>query len=415
MELRSRLKVLVLLSLSIFLILFFVSPPFTGWIVSTLKIDVGISMTAQGCMYFINGTGDVYENEEKMFSIYLENCGNQVLNGNISLVISNSSGIVNETNSSNYTIDVFEYFIFNYTWIASHPVGEYTAVAKDNYTGETIEINTTFFINSTAPPPPPYVPPGPGGGAPSVQIRTLNFSVEVPDRVEIFKDANQVFLLKVTNNGEFTLNNVSLRISQRNVTFYTAPESAPMLLINSSLLFYVDIDATGIDLGEYHLVWEVTATGIKKTGIVTIAVIPTTLEKECSDSILYYLGVMDILKEQIDSAEREGKNVTRLRELFDETTYDLIAAQTFYRIESHQECIERVDVIKGNVKTMVIELARISPEAVILTLPVVYQMVIWSIVALVLILVLLFVLRWLIEYNKQRGRRLRLISPRRWT
>ena len=70
MELRRRIKALVLLSLSLFVILFLVSPQFTGFLIDSMKINVGISMSSQGCMYFLNEQSEI-QNDTITFDIVL--------------------------------------------------------------------------------------------------------------------------------------------------------------------------------------------------------------------------------------------------------------------------------------------------------------------------------------------------------
>lgn len=249
MGLMNRIKVLVLLTLSIIVLMLLVSPQFTGWFVDTFNIDIGIRQGVQGCLHDINDTGDVVAGGQKFFSFHLENCGNQVMNGTINLIIANATGAVHEVNSSYYNLDPMETFIFNYTWnTVGQSSGNYFVYAKDNYTNETIQLNTTFSVAAAEAPPGPSGGPGGAPGAPI--IRYANFTVDAPANVTAYSGSNQTILFRVTNNGQVTITDLLLRIIQGGVPIDTAPVYPLSIAVNSSVLFLVEIDARGIRAGE---------------------------------------------------------------------------------------------------------------------------------------------------------------------
>ena len=404
---KKGLRILILLSVTLFLIIFFATPEFTGWFVDTLRIEVDILPEIQGCLYFINQTDQVTQNDQASFYVRLENCGSEQLNGTLYFIINDSSNLtVDEINSTEYSMNTIESFIYNLVWTASEPPGTYYITIRDNYTNSTTEINTSFFIL----PAPPVKRTG-TWAAPTL---VLNFSVEVPQKLTIYKDTKTVFLIKVTNNGDSVLNNLNLLLVQDEISVRGSPENISLLNVNSSIIFFVEIDAAEVNAGSYLLFWEVFAGNLKKNDYITIDVITATTEDECRDSFPYYIEIMDVLKEEINKAQNEGKNVTHIRQIFEETMYELLTAETFYKIESYQECINRISIVKLNIEMMVIELSRAKPEPIMLLLPLIYDMILWSIIAVLMVISTILLLRKLRKYSQERKMRSRFVLPKSW-
>jgi len=409
MGLMNRIKVLVLLTLCLFVLMLLVSPQFTGWFVDTFNIDIGIRQGTQGCLHDINDTGDVNFGGQKSFYFHIENCGNQVMNGTINLVIANIIGTVHEVNSSYYSLDPMETFIFNYTWVTTgQPAGNYFAYAKDNYTNETVQLNITFSVKEGGVPDEPG---GPGGAPGAPIIRYANFTVDAPANITAYSGSNQTVLIRVTNNGQVTITDLLLRIIQGGVPIDTAPVYPLSIAVNSSVLFLVEIDARGMKAGEYEMLWEVAGGGVLKSGTIRIDVIESSDEIECRESIVYYLEIMDTLKEQVDEAEARNMNVSYAKQLLDEITYELVAAQTYYKIESHGDCVDRMDTVRDKVRIVVDEIAKVTREPTVLVFPVSYQVVLWSVVVVVLVMVLFILFRFM----RKRIKRTKLSLPRKWS
>jgi hypothetical protein len=404
-------KKLVLLSVSIIVVLFLASPQFTGWLVDTLDINISILPEVRGCLSLVENLTWVYQNSPLTIPAKLENCGSTLLNGTMFLTINSSDDVVvNETNSTLYSISTIESFFFNFTWTASQPPGLYYVNIRDNYTNETSEINASFYILQ---PPPEPGQPRPGISHPPVQ-RFIDFSVDVPQDVTVYRGSNQTLLMKVRNTGNYTIGNLSIMIAQRNFSIRSVPEFAS-LQVNASVFFFVEIDASKAGAGYYQLLWVAVGDSVNKSGYITVNVVSVEAGTECRQSVSYYIGVMDKLKEQIFLLASEGKNVTLARQYFDETMFDLMTAQTYYQIGSNKDCIDRMGLVMKGIERIVVELARAKTEPLLLILPLIYEALLWSLVTIIAVILIAAAARRVMAYRHQRTRSSRLILPKKWS
>jgi hypothetical protein len=446
MRIRSK-KVLVFVALVLIGFVMIISPDFTGWVVDTLNITIGVASGTQGCISVRIDTPDgngsfVIRENETLIRTYVENCGNTELNGTVNVRIFNYFGAgINESNSTPYSLNPLEIFNYNYTWNVTAPIGTYFIIVKDNYTSETAVSNTTFYVTACVPgsfrcngdvlefcnfdwefhenciygcsngaclpPPPPILGPFPPAPLTSMKVEVLR-SIDIPQR------SNKTFLIRVVNDGQATLHNITLKMKHENLTVETLPEDFPEIAPGYSALFLAEIGAYDIELGDYLVYWTVSATEDSESGYIIVTVKMSHEQEKCEESLRYYLDIMDKLKEQINEVESQGKNVSRARDLFDETMYELFAAQTFHEIGSYQKCVDRVTVAEANIREIVLELSRAKPIPVLVMITLLYQAVYWTAIALIITFVTLLVIRKLIGKIRHNRKHSRLMMPKTW-
>ena len=288
------------------------------------------------------------------------------------------------------------------------PPGTYYVSAKDNYTGETIQINSSFAVPAPVVPEVPG-PSGPGGA----YVQKQDFSVEAPDSVSLYTGTNRSFLIKVTNTGEATLRRLTLIVSQTGIGARSTPATTD-LDTNSSVFFFVEVDAAETMEGQYELEWNVFTGLLNRTGTVHVVVMPYMLRDECLGSVTYYMGIMEKLRDQLLALEMEGRNVSYARQLYEDAMYNLMAAQTYGEIDDYESCVDRMSHVTRNIEIIVVELAHAKTEPLLVILPVIYQVVAWSLASVVVAIVLIIAVRRLLRHYNHHIRKSRFVLPKDW-
>jgi hypothetical protein len=382
----TRSKVFII-GLIIVLLAFLLSPPFTGWITNIFRMDIGIESQDSACLYFIEAPGSVVIQDSQVnLTVEVSNCGSTDLDGKLVLEIVNSlNQTVDYINSSNYSLSPSQYYIFNTTWTASPPLGNYTIYARDqNYNAnDTNQINESFEIRCSpgalkcfgneirmcsgstswiyhttcgylcqngacvSSPGAPAEPEVVSGGPTFIPRMVLEYS----EYMEIVQGTEQTVLIKVFNNGTAVFSNVSLSASSPGVTVDVPDMIIERLSPNSSVFFIFTVNTLGSVLGNHTVDFVVKSSQTSTSGRIAIdVVLPYSDRDSCENMISYYIDMIDTMNQEAKSIESRGMDVSDLRGLIAEATNEIEAAKAYLRLGVYSSCINLTDSLMEKIE-----------------------------------------------------------------
>ncbi len=374
------------------LILLFLSPPFTGWIIDVLRLDVDIQQQSMACLYFIEAPStNIIQDSEVNITVEISNCGSSFLEGRIAIEILNSSfDVVDSITSGNYSLYPSQYYIFNTTWIASPPLGHYWIYARDdNYnTNTTRAINQSFNItcvlhsykcfgnelkvcvdpfrwepvtvcsykceNGTCIPEPGKVFI-PEIGVPSVPWNP-RIGLEYQKEINLSQNTKYTLIIKVINNGTVYLHNLRLDVYSEDIEADVPEIVVERLPTNSSIFFVFNIFVPGIPLGTYNIDFVVRARETSARGEIRVNVLSPvkyTDREKCRDMLSYYLDALESILQEIRILELKGYNVTELKKSLIEITQNIETAKKFEKSGLYSSCIDEMETIRRSLEKIV--------------------------------------------------------------
>jgi len=371
----------------IVLLAFLLSPAFTGWFTNVMRMDIGIGSQDRACLYFIESPGsNIIQDSDVNLTVEISNCGSTDLDGKVVIEIVDSlNRTVDYLNSSNYSLNPSQYYIFNTTWTANPSPGDYVIYAWDqNYNAnDTNRINQSFEVrcllgtykcfgnelrycdNQTswdyyttcsyactsgacvsgpgAPSEPGVTPGGP--------ILIARMDLEHDEHVEVPMDSEYTVLIKVINNGTAVLYNISLSASYDGIGIESPDMVIERLSPNSSAFFVLDVNTTGSALGNHTLDFEVRSVQDSASGRIIIDVVsPYDDRTACENMISYYLDMLDTMNQEAKIMELRGMNVSELKGLIAETANDIEAAKEYLRLGVYSKCVDLTPPIREKIE-----------------------------------------------------------------
>jgi hypothetical protein len=91
-----------------------------------------------------------------------------------------------------------------------------------------------------------------------------------------------------------------------------------------------------------------------------------------------------------------------------------MAAQTYNEIYEYGKCVDRIGIVRKNMEIIVMELANARTVPLLVILPLIYQVITWSLLSLILVMVAIILARRLFKRYRHHIRRSRLVLPKDW-
>ena len=244
---------------------------------------------------------------------------------------------------------------------SNQPLGNYLLRAKVTYSSvvPSVLVNQSFIViseeNFTYPEPPAPLPPiytyGPSGGfvttyppAPTEKISSSILISDYSTNITLARNLKKIESVTVKNNGIYNLSNVSLYLIGIPTTWYNiTPESYVVLGKDESAVFLVEFNVPrNAKEGSY------TGNFIASSGVVTdqkqtnIVIYQTMLEL-LKDELRGVKRDIESLKVDIKIAEREGKDVTNVLIITNETDNQILQAEIDMDNDELESALDRVD------------------------------------------------------------------------
>ncbi len=434
---RKAVLLIVILILSMLVL-----NQFTGLITNMIKMDINIASSTQASIYIFNVSDKVTENEQASFYFALDNIGSNLLEGNIYVEIRDSGNdTVDSFNSSSYSLQPGSYITYIAQWYAAQPPGNYTLLVWDNYTSPTDMDSKNFSIECIAGQYRCFGDEkrvcnaiswnlvaackhgcyagaclsGPGGrGVSAGVVPSYSMEIEYDETFRVVQGMNYTYTIRVMNNGSAALTNISMEAWSDYIGVRIPEIRVIVLQPGESATFVIDLEVPAISLGDYEVNWQVSTMEIARTGsfVVGIASEELTYPELCTDAIDRYFEILDSLGKDIRSAEIRGYNMDEPKELLREATDELEVMKTLRKNKLHEGCNNRVDILRKKIEqtAMVYSIAISRPVSIIAYPWIEYLILIFTIIALVVVVVIIIGWRkakdWL---NKNR-----LYLPKKW-
>jgi hypothetical protein len=440
----SRRKVLLALVVAVSLML--IVNQFTGFISNIVSIAISVAASTQANIYIVNASDTVMQDAQTSLVLALDNVGSKPLDGAIYVEIRDSSNTtVDSFNSSPYSIQPGSYITDTINWYATQPLGNYTLVVRENYTGPTDMDSFNFSIVCLAGSYRCFgnerrvcnvsswdlvevcvygcqngaclsAPPSEEGPVTGPAALVYNISLEYERVLRTVQGMNYTHIIRVTNNGESALRNLSLRAWSGDISVRIPDIVATVLSPGESVSFVLDIGLPLLPLGDYNVSFEVRSQEITRSAAFIVRVISTlgeyTSQENCLESIERYFDILDSLDSDIRSAEMRGYDMSSAKEILRDALEELDVMKALGDKELYDECSNRVDILRRKIEqTAMVYAITISRPVSIIAYPWIEHLIlIFTIIALVVVIVIIVGWRKITEWY----RRNRLILPKGW-
>ena len=336
---KKRIAILVIISL-IFLELYFkfISFMITGFV----TIALSISAQEQGCIEYLDVSSQMVMYTYETIRVGVWNCGSSNLtyfNIQVNLTdLNNNSALIG--NQTIYDLYLDEKRGVNIVWNVTHPPSIYTLSVLGGYVNGTTDIVSTQIAILA----PPYVPPTPPqipGYYPAPKVP--NITINYPEEINMTPDSEYIVLIRVTNTGNLDINNLNLQLESATIqTEILSPINFSVLEEGSSVIFTTKFKTTtNIQPGTYYVNLYVSSDEVSRSGTIRVNVKILELKEEAAELIAYYSNVLDNLKDDIDKAESEGKNVTEARRLWNEAKDELDIAKNLFDLGMYSSSMNK--------------------------------------------------------------------------
>ena len=439
---RHEGLVVILAAIALFLLI----GQFTGLITNILSIGISVAASTQANIYIVNVSESVNQDEQLGMVIALDNLGSEPLEGAIYVEIRDpSNATVDSFNTSPYYIQPGSYITYIGGWYATKPLGNYTLVAWDNYTSPTDADSSNFSITCAAGTYRCFgderrlcngtawnlvevcangcqngaciaAPPSKGGPVTGPAGPSYNVSIEYEEVFRAVQGMNYTYMIRVINNGEAALRNISLRAWSGEIYVGVPEIRVDVLDPGEPVSFMLEVGVPVLPLGDYNITWEVRSLELIRRGETTVRVVMTLEEYEprerCLDAIDRYFGILDSLYMDIRSAEVRGYDMEVPMGLLREAMEELEVMKVLRDQGLHEECSNRADVLRRKIEqtAMVYAIAISRPVSIIAYPWVEYLILIFIIIVLVAVIVMMVGWRRIYSWYRKN----RLILPKKW-
>jgi len=274
---------------------------------------------------------------------------------------------------------------------SNQPEGTYYLNVKVTYDRVQPPIwkNVTFIVTKVPPPAaPPAAPPLP---IPAMEI------VGVKKEVNVEAGWSKTMRFFLNNTGSLDLHNIELKIFGIPITWFSLrPEKIGLLRVGEGYEITLNINVPEREKrASYKLTISATSdeTSVEKNFTLNIFTSRAellsyeieSLEKELSE-----------LKEQTDAAEKEGKDVSKVRILIDEAETQIDLAKFYLRERKLDDCMAIITLTSDLITKAYFELSR-APKIKVVAMPTIpfwiFAVVVIFLLSILVLVILLFVLR----------------------
>lgn len=341
---NKKIIALLIISVMIFLEIYF--NIFSNMITGLATIVLSIASKSRACLEFLDMPTQVVQYSSSIIRVGLHNCGSERLDESTIRLdardINNISRSITDEPVLNLSVD--ERRTVEVSWHTSLQPDEYTMYVWSIFDNDTSNIISSNFTVLPAPlvPPKPSISPG------YEVIKIANISVVYPPKLNLTQDAEYIVLIKVINNGELDIHNLYLELESSEIlTEVVFPEMQSVLELRKSVIFTTNLKVPKeLRPGTYTIDWFVYSDEVDRSGKIIGEVRVLDIKEKAKELLLYYTDLLNDLKEEIDAAEREEKNVTVVRQLFYETAKDLEVSKELFRLTLYSASIEHLEVVR---------------------------------------------------------------------
>ncbi len=373
------LIVLALIFLEVYFKIF--STIITGLVTIALSVASKFEITLE----FLDMPNQVVQLTTTNVRVGLWNSGSRRVNETVVQLevrdMSNNTASITEKTVLNLSTDERREVIV--PWYASPSPGRYTMYVRGLYDNESSnEIVKNFTILSPpVVPEEPTIIPTPGGA------RIANISVSYPPRLNLTQDAEYIVIIKVENNGNLEIHNLTLELEsdyiQAEVVY---PGIVSLLEVDESVLFTTRlIVPANLELGEYKIYWFVSSEEVDKAGDIIGEVRVLDIREKAKELIAYYTSLLERLEDEIDAVKEEGKNVTLARNSLKEARTELDIAKELFKIGLYSESINQLELVREKIIESVRFLVLAEPIPGLFVIPAlpVIPCLIWIIILII--------------------------------
>jgi hypothetical protein len=338
-------KIILLLSIITLIFLEFYFSVFSNIITGLVSIGLSISSEPRICLEFLDMPLQMIQESSYNIRVGLHNCGSLVLNSTLVLEtrnLNNATRGINEEPVLNLSVDERRTIIVS--WRAYPSPGEYTMYVYSTYDNDSSNV---IYSNFTVLPAPP-APPSPSI-TPSFQVvKITNMSVTHPPRLNMTQDAEYIVLIKVENNGDLDIHDLYLELKSTQIaTEVIFPEIKEVLEPGLSVIFTTKLKVSKeLNPRNYTIEWIIRSNEMVKTGKIIGEVRILDTKEKAKDLLLYYTNLLNTIEDEINLAEKEGKNITTVIELFEDSTKELDVAKELFRLGLYESCIEHLETVR---------------------------------------------------------------------
>ncbi len=447
---NRRLAVFCAVMISLFVVL---SPGFTGWLTTTDVIHIGFSVGNKTmlCLNMLEIPDTVIEYQSSSFKVFVENCGNVPASGKVHFYVmdlNNNTAVHFESEIPE--LNITESAEVERSWTANFGTGRFWVSARNDINNKTTsEINSsdTFEIISSTCVPGELRCFGrllkrcsmygtgwdtvmtcnygcangqciPGGGAPAgpppPSEPVPDFSVEYSGNITLNPDMSYALVFRVVNTGGVDLKDMSLQLSSEDIKTEITSQTVSLLPTGDSAILMGEIyvpENTGE--GEYSVAWKMKTERMEKSGTIPVNVTVSSMKYKSAQLISYYGYLIEYIDEDIEEAERNGKNVTLPRKHSEEARYELGIAKEMHKLGLYEEAVNQLEVVRRRIGDMITSLIRAKfraePEKPPEPVPIKIEINLLLLMAVIIIIGVII----LVFYRRYKKRRL-LMSPGRW-
>jgi len=273
-----------------------------------------------------------------------------------------------------------------------------------------IQANVTYDVNKEAiawgrfyvafpEEPEEPGPGGPGGPGPTIPIFP---SPERGGFIDFYLDYNRTFvvmqgqraLIPITLDtyGNTSLNNIILVGSLVGLPFDVDPDRIPLLFPNSTAIFLISIDVPeDAEIKVYDFLFDVIADEVNHSGHIRIDLKPPTVYSDLYNTIQNYRYLIQKLRQAIEKARLEHKDVTNVVELINIAEIDLDRAEELFWDKRYEATRAQLNNVRQKIIEAVEELAKLDSLVIISLMAYIYLIIL--ILAAITIMILLFYFR----------------------
>ena len=362
----KRLLIFLLLFLGL-LILSFYFGKYLGMFADMLRFYFSVKNTTLACANLKTPSSVSEPKFEGM--LICENCGSLKANGYGEIyLLDPSQNLKYYFSTPILSLLPTEYFYLNFT-AQLETQGTYTVIGRcyldNNYT--EIRKKIEYYI-----PPSPPLPSAP----PAISIQPIfNISVKYPQLLNLSVGEESHFEIRVKNTGNSNLENLSILFPTFPIFFSLVyPKSIAILSPLDEVIFVVKVKVPPtIPAKTYRLNFSITSTQLTKDYPLTINVNELPLREEILFLISKYSRALELYGKEIEGLEKEGKNTSTARELWNKANLELDGAKNLYEAGLFDESLKKLKDVENYLTNLAIEIARLKrikiPKAAVQIFP----------------------------------------------
>ena len=366
----------------------------TGFVASTLSLSIG-NYTEGKITWFGIEPYLLDINETVTIHAEFRNSGNVPFNSRMFLEVQNlnHSQICNFTDAP-VTLDAGERRHFMVSHVARN-TGFNWVLLEVTYADDRSKVAYGLFYVYPIWEEEEEGPSGPGGPdyplleeLPVEEGLYADFTLEYQDSIILTQGQSTLIPIFVNAIGNTSLMNIKFLGTMVDLPFNVSPQVISILNPGSKGIFLIDLNIPiDADLTTYTLHFDIVASTARKTGNIRIEVRALPLIDQINQTIQNYQYLIRRIKQEIERARIEGKNVTIPEYFILLAENDLNNAISLYNDNRYEEALNKLDQVKNNIINAVLELSILQKPTFIFLIP--YY---WYIVIVLILLVVFFLL-----------------------